>query len=126
MIVGLGLDIAEIDRIERSWERFGERFSNRILHPEEQKQFAARQSGKAIFLASRFAAKEAAAKALGTGFSLGINFQDFCVSNNADGKPELAMHNAALARLQELGGTRLDISITHSRGNAAAVVIISK
>ncbi len=125
MLIGLGLDVIEISRVRRSWERFGETFTRRVLHPAEAESFSALRGGHDIFLASRFAAKEAAAKALGTGMSSGIGFADFCVRNAPSGKPELSFHNKALARLIEIGGKKADISITHSRETAAAVVIVT-
>ena len=121
MIIGIGLDLVEIPRIRRLYESHGLRFARRILHELEMKELP---GNPASFLAARFAAKEAAVKALGTGFSQGIWFQDFCVRRLEGGQPELLFFGAALARFEALGGTRCRLSLTHSRDNAAAVVIL--
>jgi holo-[acyl-carrier protein] synthase len=139
MIVGLGLDLVEIARIEHSWQRFGLKFAERVLHPLELAQlrqtFAARPSSATgalrdaplrNFLAARFAAKEAAVKALGTGFIAGIGFRDMYVKNLPSGRPELFFLNLALARTQELGASQTLLSLTHSRDTAAAVVILAR
>ena len=121
MIVGIGLDIVELDRIKRSWERFGLRFAKKILHPEE---LSALPENPATYLASRFAAKEAAAKALGTGFTGNIWMQDIYVKKNSSGRPEIVFTKGALERQRSMGAGRSQLSITHSRDNAAAVVIL--
>lgn len=121
MILGLGLDVCELDRIKRSWERFGERFAARILHPNELKALPA---SPVAYLASRFAAKEAAVKALGTGFSQGIWFHDVEVAREASGKPVLKLHGKAAEAAQGMGVTCYHISLTHGRGIASAVVIL--
>lgn len=121
MIIGVGIDIAELDRIARSYERFGGKFCARILTAAE----SSAMPGNAVpFLASRFAAKEAASKALGTGFSEGVTFQDIEVRSDALGKPTIHFHNAAQARFSELGAARAHLSISHGRDNAVAVVIL--
>ncbi|HMB32258.1 MAG TPA: holo-ACP synthase [Desulfohalobiaceae bacterium] len=123
MIIGIGHDIVEIDRIAKIWQRFGHKFSSKILTTEEQKHIP----GKAAsYLASRFAAKEAAVKALGTGFSLGITFQSLSVFSEASGQPKLLFRDRALARLLELCVTQHHISITHSINISSAVVILEK
>lgn len=121
MIVGLGLDVCELDRIERSWKRFGEKFAARILHPNE---LASLPSLPIAFLASRFAAKEAAVKALGTGFTEGIWFTHIEVARADSGKPTLKLHGKAADKARELGASRLHISLTHGKGVASAVVIL--
>ncbi|WP_028576996.1 holo-[acyl-carrier-protein] synthase [Desulfomicrobium escambiense] len=121
MIIGVGIDIAELDRIARSYERFGGKFCARILTAAE----SSAMPGNAVpFLASRFAAKEAASKALGTGFSQGVTFQDIEVRSDDLGKPTIHFHNAAQARFRELGAARAHLSISHGRDNAVAVVIL--
>ncbi|SBS35074.1 Holo-[acyl-carrier-protein] synthase [Marinomonas aquimarina] len=90
MILGIGTDIVEIERIAASIERLGERFVDRILTPSEREQFAQLNNVRAAaFLAKRFAAKEAAVKALGTGIGSGVSFQHFTVVNLPSGKPTL-------------------------------------
>ena len=121
MIIGVGIDIAELGRISRSYTRFGVKFSSKILTPDELDHFPA----NAIpFLASRFAAKEAAVKALGTGFSGGITFQDMEIRSDPLGKPLIFFHNLALQRCQELHVRHAHLSLSHSRENAVAVVIL--
>lgn len=121
MIIGIGLDIVEIPRIARAWERFGQRFAEKILHPDET---TADRRITPQFLASRFAAKEAAVKALGTGFSAGIGPTDIAVITGPGGKPALALHGKALERLRDMGAARSLLSITHGRETAAAVVVL--
>lgn len=121
MIKGLGLDLVEIDRIRRIFLRFGARFCERILTPAEN----ASLGGDAVrYLSSRFAAKEAAVKALGTGFRDGIGFQDIETGADELGKPSLTLAGAALARARGLGVARIHLSITHGRDTACAVVVL--
>ena len=121
MIIGLGIDIAELDRIRASLERHGERFSARILTPDEM----ARMPVNAVpYLASRFAAKEAAVKALGTGFSRGITFRDIEVRSDDQGKPGIVFHGEALRRTRELQVAAAHLSLSHGRDSAVAVVIL--
>lgn len=121
MIIGVGVDIAELERIARSYARFGDKFSSRILTPAEM---ALIPSAAVPFLASRFAAKEAAVKALGTGFSGGITFQDIEIRSDALGKPLIFFHNQARLRFQALGVRTAHITLSHSRENAVAMVIL--
>lgn len=123
MIVGLGLDVAELSRIAKSWERFGYQFAKKILHPAELENIP---SQPVPFLAARFAAKEAAVKALGTGFAEGIGFHDIEVRSLPSGKPELLFHNHARQKKESLGATCVHVSLTHGRETAAAVVILEK
>jgi holo-[acyl-carrier protein] synthase len=129
MIVGLGIDLVEIKRIRHALERFGLRFVNKVLHPSEVD--ANFSSGCDILsahsvarLAARFAAKEAGAKALGTGFTGGIWFRDIRILSLASGKPEILFHDNALARARELGVTHAHLSLTHARDTAGAVVVL--
>lgn len=124
MILGLGLDVVEKSRIRRIWERYGFRFADRILHADETARLNTLNGSEVQFLASRFAAKEAAVKALGTGFSRGIIPSHIAVATMADGRPELRLYGAALDRLRELGAVRTHISLTHGRETVAAVVIL--
>jgi len=121
MILGVGIDLVETDRISRIWHRFGQRFSRRILTAEEAVVLPARPDE---YLASRFAAKEAAVKALGTGFSGGITFQCLSVRSLGSGQPELELRSKALEKAQDLGVTKIYLSLTHTRSAAAAVVIL--
>jgi holo-[acyl-carrier protein] synthase len=121
MIIGVGIDIAELDRIQSSLERFGDKFSARILTPDEQSRMPA---NAVPYVASRFAAKEAAVKALGTGFSQGITFRDIEVRSDALGKPGIIFHGEARRRADEMGACAVHLSLTHGRDNAVAVVIL--
>jgi len=121
MIIGVGVDIAELDRIARSHRRFGEKFSSKILTPAEM---ALVPANAVPFLASRFAAKEAAVKALGTGFSGGITFQDIEIRSDALGKPMLFFHGQAELRCLELQVRAAHVTLSHGRENAVAMVIL--
>lgn len=124
MIIGLGIDLVELSRVARAHERFGLSFAQKILHPDE---LAALPGGaQAVpYLGARFAAREAAVKALGTGFR-GVWFQDFCVRKNELGRPILELYGPAREALERLGATNVHLSLTHGRDTAAAVVILEK
>jgi holo-[acyl-carrier protein] synthase len=119
--VEVGIDVIEIERIAAVLERFGERFLKRIYTPREQERYAGRVSE----LAARFAAKEATMKALGTGIR-GVRWRDIEVLPNRRGKPILILHETAARRAQLLGLTHFSISLSHSRGDAMAVVVAQK
>ena len=123
MILGLGIDVTELSRIRRLWEKFGARFAEKILHPEE---LAALRPPEAQFLASRFAVKEAAVKALGTGFSDGITPSSVSVATLPGGRPALRFHGPAKERFNLLGATCAHVSLTHGKETVAAVVILEK
>lgn len=123
MILGLGIDVTEISRIRRLWKKFGLRFAEKILHPAE---LAALRPPEAQFLASRFAVKEAAVKALGTGFSGGITPGTISVDTLPGGQPALRFHGPAKERFTLLGATCAHISLTHGKETVAAVVILEK
>ena len=126
-IVGLGLDVVELDRIQRIWERFGETFARRVLTETEQAHLSRAHAGSAVpYLASRFAAKEAAVKALGTGFRYGVTFQQIEISSRPSGQPELRFFGAAQKAAAKLGTQRIHLSLTHGRDTAAAVVILER
>jgi holo-[acyl-carrier protein] synthase len=130
MILGLGSDICDIRRIERSLERFGERFIQRVFTAAEQKR-AERRSGqnRAGTYAKRFAAKEACAKALGTGFARGVFMSDLGVVNLPGGQPTLLLAGGAAERLARLTPpgmrARIDLTMTDEYPYAYAQVIIS-
>jgi len=128
MIVGLGMDLVETDRIRQVLERFGERFVTKILHESERTAMAADSrrptSQEVDRIAARFAAKEAGVKALGTGFSNGIWFQDIRILSLPSGKPEIHFHGKALERAVALKVLHAHVSLTHARDTAGAVVIL--
>ncbi len=121
MIVGLGLDVVELPRIAAALSRFGDRFCARILTPAES---AALPPAPISRLAGLFAAKEAAVKALGTGFSQGIGFHHLEILPDALGRPILRFFGPAQDRATALGAANVHLSITHSRDTAAAVVVL--
>lgn len=128
MIIGLGSDLIDIRRIERTIKRFGERFLSRIFTDVERAKSDARKERVASY-AKRFAAKEACSKALGTGFRRGVYWRDMGVVNLASGRPTMRLTGGAARRLQELtpNGMRaqIDVSLTDEPPMAQAIVIIS-
>ena len=128
MIIGIGTDLVDIRRIERAFARHGDRFANRIFTPVER-ALAERRGNPAATFAKRFAAKEACAKALGTGFRAGIFFRDLGVVNLASGKPTMALTGAALVRLKSLMPhgleAQIDLAISDEYPMAQAFVVIS-
>ena len=128
MILGLGSDLIDIRRIEKSIERFGDRFIERIFTDIERAK-SDRRAQRAASYAKRFAAKEACAKALGTGLNKGVFWRDMGVINLPGGKPTLKLTNGALRRLNEItpaGHTAvIDLTITDDFPLAQAIVIIS-
>ncbi len=124
MVCGIGIDLIEISRISRSMERFGIRFIERILRPEEIAELKGSDAAYAQSLAARFAVKEAAVKALGTGFSQGISMQHIAISKNELGQPQLHFYAQALLAFSKLGAKRSHVSISHARDMATAVVVL--
>ena len=128
MILGIGTDLCDIRRIEAVLDRFGDRLAQRILTPDEQKRVF-RRSNPAGGLAQRFAAKEACAKALGTGFGHGVFWRDLVTDNLPTGRPIMRLAGGALKRLERLTPpnmlARVDVTMTDEYPMANAVVIIS-
>jgi holo-[acyl-carrier protein] synthase len=128
MILGLGSDLVDIRRIERTLGRFGDRFLERIFTPIERAR-SERRVNRAASYARRFAAKEACSKALGTGFRKGVFWRDLGVVNLPGGRPTLALTGGAARRLKELTPqgmeARIDLSITDDHPIAQAIVVIS-
>ena len=120
----LGLDLTEVPRIAAVLERFGERFLARVFAPGEIHRGRRQPHAFAEHVAGRFAAKEAAMKALGTGWR-GLAFREIAVLRDARGKPRLELSGRALARAQALGVCEMEISITHTGDLAAAVVALT-
>jgi holo-[acyl-carrier protein] synthase len=123
MVAGVGTDLMEIGRIEQSIARFGDRFLARVFTPAEI-AYCQRKKNAAESFAARFAAKEAGAKALGTGISQGISWLELEVTREPGGKPGLLLCGRAADRARVLGITRISLSLTHSRESALAVVIM--
>ena len=123
MILGVGIDIIEVARIQSSYERFGERFLNRILHPNEI-AYCLSHKVPAPFLAARFAAKEAISKAFGTGIGAQLGWQDMEVGRKESGEPFVILHEAGKKLLDERKGRMVLISLSHTQEHAAAVAIL--
>lgn len=129
MIIGIGSDLIDIRRIEQTVSRFGDRFLDRIFTPVEKARSDRRALTRIESYAKRFAAKEACAKALGTGLRKGVFWRDMGVVNLPGGKPTMALTGGALARLQILlppgCDAQIDLSITDEPPMAQAIVIIT-
>lgn len=123
MIVGLGNDLVAVERIRRALDRSGERLIGRLLTDRERKIGEQRQD-PALYLASRFAAKEAAAKALGTGIHKGVRFRDLEVCRSPGHPPELRLHGQAAERGERLGVVRSHLSLSDEKDYALATVIL--
>src|SRR5437763_12313348 len=121
-IIGIGMDATEIDRIEAAVARFGDRFLHRVF-TEGEIAYATRRRNPAPHLAGRFAAKEAAMKALGTGHSQGVLWRDIEVVR-AGGPPQLRLHGGAGRRFAAIGGRSSLLTITHSDDLAMAQVLL--
>ncbi len=124
MIQGTGFDLAALPRIRTLLERYGERFVRRVLTGRERERLPVADAGRTAYVAGRFAAKEAAVKALGTGFSGGIGLHDVEILTLDSGRPRLFLHGEAAARAERLGVKTLHVSISHERDVAGAVVIL--
>lgn len=123
--MGIGTDLVAIARLERAWQRHGERFARRLLSGGEWDEFQVlAEIRRSPFLAKRFAAKEAAAKALGTGFRFGIGWRQIEVSHDSAGKPILTLHLAARERFRALGGRRIHLSLSDTAEHALAFVVL--
>jgi holo-[acyl-carrier protein] synthase len=127
-VIGLGNDIVDIRRIEKTLERYGERFINRVFTEIEQAK-SERRRNRAASYAKRFSAKEACYKALGTGFRKGVYWRDMGVVNLPGGKPTIELTGGALERLQEITPpgmiARIELSLTDDHPLAQAIVLIT-
>jgi holo-[acyl-carrier protein] synthase len=123
MIVGTGIDLAEIGRIQQSIARYGSRFLNRIYTAAEQ-AYCLRKRNSGESFAARFAAKEAGAKALGTGISHGVGWLEIEVARERGGRPTLVFHGRAAERAAQMGVVHIALSITHTTGLAMASVVL--
>ncbi len=123
MVVGLGTDLTEIERIQHSVERFGDRFLRRV-YTDDEIAYCRRKRRSAESFAARFAAKEAGAKALGTGISSGVSWQEFAVGREPGGRPTLRLSGRAAEIARGLGVVRVSLSLTHTQAWAMAVVVM--
>jgi holo-[acyl-carrier protein] synthase len=122
LIVGMGVDIAEVPRIQSAIERHGEPFLRRVFTPGER-SYCDQFKNKYERYAGRFAAKEAAMKALGTGWRRGVRWVDFEVVRESGGRPTIALHGEAAKIASHMGVHRVSLSITHTESQALAQVI---
>jgi holo-[acyl-carrier protein] synthase len=121
MIIGIGIDLVEVERIRNALERHGQRFLDKALTRRERDSMP---RDRGLFVASRFAAKEAAAKALGTGFSRGVTLASIEVVGGDRSRPDLVLHGKAREVALELGVDKTFVSLTNERSMAAAVVVL--
>jgi holo-[acyl-carrier protein] synthase len=125
MIVGIGTDICEVERIERAIGRFGDRFLRRV-YTEEEIGYCRSKANVAERFAARFAAKEATMKALGTGQNHGVTWKSIAVHNVRGGRPVLRLTGAAERFAAQLGATNIVLSLTHTSTTALAVVVFER
>jgi len=123
MIVGSGIDVVEIERIQHAIDRYGPRFLDRVFCPAEQ-AYCLRKRNAAESFAVRFAAKEAAAKALGTGISQGVSWLEIEVVREPSGRPTLRLHGRAEEIARRLGAVRPNLSLTHTGSLAVASAVL--
>ena len=123
MIVGTGIDIAEVHRIAEAMERFGDRFLHRVF-TEGERRYCDSKANRVERYAARFAAKEAGMKAIGTGWKRGVRWQDFEVSNLPSGRPTLRLHGIAAKIAETMGVKSISLSITHTSELGMAHVIL--
>ena len=123
MIVGTGIDVVEVPRVAAALERFGRRFIERIF-TEEEIRYCDSKANPAERYAARFAAKEAAMKAIGTGWNHGVRWRDFEIQRARGGRPRLVMSGKAAEFARQLGAVHTQISMTHTAAEAIAHVIL--
>lgn len=124
MIVSIGTDLVSVARIERVWQSFGARFTERILTRHEREAWPGVRG--AHYLARRFCAKEAVAKALGTGMGAGIGWQQLEVTHAKGGRPLVRTFGAASERLRQLGADQVHLSISDEREHAVAFAVLTR
>lgn len=125
MIVGVGIDIVDVSRIDRLLREYGDQFARRVLAVPERAAFAA-SARQVWFLANRFAAKEAFSKALGTGLRYPVTLHAISVTNDSAGKPEFGFHGPLPDYLASRGVARHHLGLSHEKGMACAVVVLEQ
>ena len=123
MIVGTGIDIAEVPRIAESIARFGDRFLQRVF-TEAERQYCDRKANRVERYAARFAAKEAGMKALGTGWNYGVRWRDIEVTRKPGNRPTMVFHGKAAEFAARLGAVHVSLSLSHTAEQAIAHVIL--
>ena len=123
MVLAIGIDIVEVERIERAVGRLGDRFLDRVFTPAEREYCDAR-GARFVHYAGRFAAKEAAMKALGTGWSEGVAWREVEILSSAVGPPQLRLTGVAKERFDAMGATRALVSISHTGAIAVAQAVL--
>ena len=123
MILGIGVDVVDVERIRRVLLRWGDRFLNRVLTPTEA-DYCSRHTDICPFVAARVAATESLFKALGAGLARGMAWRQVEVERDERGNPELAVHDETRRRVDEMGAKRIHVSMSHSEHVAQAVVIL--
>jgi holo-[acyl-carrier protein] synthase len=123
MILGTGIDIIEVERIRSSLEKFGERFGQRILLPGEM-AYCLTHKHPAVFVAARFAAKEAVSKAFGTGICAQLGWQDIEICKKESGEPFVVLHGRGKQLFESRGAKRLLVSLSHTEHYAAATAVL--
>ncbi len=121
MILGIGLDIVDLDRIEEVLKKWGDKFIDKILTPNEKRSIP---KNRVQYVGSRFAAKEAMVKALGTGFSYGISFKDIEIISQANSSPEIVLNGNAKIVADKKKIKRIFLSISHEKNIATAAVVL--
>jgi holo-[acyl-carrier protein] synthase len=125
MILGIGIDIIEVARVQASHERFGERFTNRILRADEI-AYCLSHKHPGPFLAARFAAKEAISKAFGTGIGAQLGWQDMEIRRKESGEPFVVLHGKGKKIFKSRRAKRLLVSLSHTANYAAATAVLEK
>ena len=123
MIFGTGIDIIDVARIGRVHSRWGDKFLNRFLRPDEI-EYCLQQADPSPSIAARFAGKEAVSKAFGTGIGEKLHWHDLEIVHHDRGRPMVRLHGKAKVLLMELGGKDVHISLSHSDGQAAAMAVL--
>ena len=123
MILGIGIDLVEVARIDSAYQKHGERFIGRILRPAEI-AYCLTYKRPGPFLAARFAAKEAISKAFGTGIGEQLGWQDMEVGRKSSGEPYVILHDKALELLQQRGGRVVHLSLSHTEIHATAMAVL--